>query len=494
MSVAAPEPVVTGDLAALVERFAGLEVLVVGDVLLDSYLEGEGRGLCREAPVPVVGLTGRVDAPGGAANAAAALAALGAAVTLVSVTGDDDDGRRLRDVLVARGVATRHLIARPSRATPAKVRVAAGGQLLARLDSGSTEPIDERTEAVLAARLAALVPTAHAVVVSDYDHGVLSDGLVEALVVMRPEAAGVVVVDARSPSRWARLRPDAVKPNWDEARRLLGPLPSPAPSRVEVVQAGGDRILDATGARVAAVSLDDEGAVVLERGRPAHRTFATPAPHDRATGAGDTFVAALTMALATGASVVAAAELAAAAAVVVVAKDGTATCSVGELRAAVATKDKRRRVDDLAAEVAGARALGHRVVFTNGCFEVLHRGHVAYLHQAKALGDVLVVGVNDDAGVERLRGDGHPLSPLGDRMGVLAALSCVDHVVAFDGDTAESLIALVRPDVYVKGSDHRIDDLPEAPLVRALGGRVELVDYVTPWAPGDVFDGATAEP
>jgi D-beta-D-heptose 7-phosphate kinase/D-beta-D-heptose 1-phosphate adenosyltransferase len=227
------------------------------------------------------------------------------------------------------------------------------------------------------------------------------------------------------------------------------------------------------------VTIDQGGAVVLERGRDPYRTYARPTGDERACGAGDTYAAALTLALATGAGVPMAAELAAAAASVVVTRPGTAVCTAGELAASVGRSSKRLPdVSALGERVTALRAEGQRIVFTNGCFDLLHRGHVAYLRRAKALGDVLIVAVNGDASVRGLKGPDRPLNPLEDRLGVLEALSCIDHVVAFDEPTPAALIDVVRPDVYVKGGDYTLERLPEAAQIEALGGQVRILPYM----------------
>jgi D-beta-D-heptose 7-phosphate kinase/D-beta-D-heptose 1-phosphate adenosyltransferase len=234
-----------------------------------------------------------------------------------------------------------------------------------------------------------------------------------------------------------------------------------------------------TGARLAAVTLDRDGALFFERGSPPYRTYARPAANSRAAGAGDTFVGALALGLAAGAHTPVVAELAAAAAAVVVAKDGTAACYAQELREYVSAGGKY--VPDLrrlAARVEFLRQQGRRIVFTNGCFDILHRGHITYLNQAKALGDVLVVGVNSDDGIRRLKGPDRPINTLEDRIQVLAALSCVDHLTAFDEDTPCNLIQALRPHVFVKGGDYTRERLPEAPLVEAFGGVVQILPYL----------------
>ncbi|HEY8491702.1 MAG TPA: D-glycero-beta-D-manno-heptose 1-phosphate adenylyltransferase [Dehalococcoidia bacterium] len=467
-------------LSRLIEAFAGLRVLVVGEAMLDSYLHGSASHLCREAPVPVVAVSGRTDAPGGAANTAANAASLGADVTLLSATGDDEEGAGVRAALAAHGVRTDHVLAAPGRRTLTKRRVVADGQMLLRFDQGSTEPLDPETEAELLRRLAALYPACDAVIVSDYAYGVLTPAAVRAVAALQARWPRVLVTDARELRRYRAAHPTAVKPNYSEAVHLLGePELAGAAARVSQIADHAGRLLDLTGAQMAAVTLDTDGALVFERGGPPYRTYARPERHARAAGAGDTFAGTLALALAAGADVPAAAEIASAAAAVVVGKDGTAACTRQELRAYLVAEDKYLADRSLLADRAELyRRRGLRVVFTNGCFDILHRGHITYLNRAKALGDVLIVGLNSDESVRRLKGPGRPINPLEDRAQVLAALSCVDLIVPFQEDTPEELLRIIRPDLLVKGGDYTRETLPEAPLVERLGGAVQILPYV----------------
>jgi D-beta-D-heptose 7-phosphate kinase / D-beta-D-heptose 1-phosphate adenosyltransferase len=229
------------------------------------------------------------------------------------------------------------------------------------------------------------------------------------------------------------------------------------------------------------VTLDAEGAVLVGADGATHRTWADPAPPGHAVGAGDVFRAALTGARAVGADPPAAAELAQLAAAATVAGTGTCVCYRDDLVAAVGNRGSRTSIVDAAALATLVRRYRDRdacIVFTNGCFDVLHRGHVEYLEQARRLGDVLIVAMNSDASVRRLKGPERPINEAADRAAVLAALSCVDHVVVFEEDSPTALIELVRPDIYVKGGDYRPDLMPEAPLVRRLGGEVRSMTYV----------------
>ncbi len=467
-------------LPELIDRFRGLRVLVLGESMLDTYLRGSAHRLCREAPVPIVALEQRDHAPGGAANTARNLRSLAAEVTLLSVVGDDDEGRLLRADLEARGIDVEHVLVRSSRRTPSKNRIVADGQILVRFDDGTTGPLEPEDDEDLVDRLEALHHRFDALLVSDYGYGIVTSRILEALARLQRRQPRLVVADAKDLRRYRDVGVTAVKPNYGEALALLGERELDEQRvRLQQIASNAPRLLELTGARIAAVTLDTDGALVFESGNPPYRTYARPVGHSRAAGAGDTFAAAFTLGLAAGAGTTTAAELASAAAAVVVGKEGTAACSLDELRACFLHDDKS--IDDrerLARRMASYREQGRRIVFTNGCFDILHRGHITYLNRAKALGDVLVVGVNTDESVRRLKGNARPINSLEDRAQVLAALSCIDHLVTFDEDTPIELIKVVRPHVFVKGGDYTRERLPEAPIVEALGGVVQILPYI----------------
>jgi D-beta-D-heptose 7-phosphate kinase/D-beta-D-heptose 1-phosphate adenosyltransferase len=401
-------------------------------------------------------------------------------VTLLSVVGDDAEGAALGQALRAHHVDVDRLLVVPGRRTLVKQRLWAGAQLLARFDAGDTTGIGRPAGDALVATLAELFDRHDAVVVSDYGHGLIGPAVLASLRELQSSAPRVLMVDAKRPTAYRRLGVTAVKPNYDEVVQLLGiGRFEEVGRRADQIARQGQRILELTGAELAAVTLDADGALVFEADTPAYRTYARPGPDGRATGAGDTFTSAFALALAAGAQGPAAAELASAAAAVVLGQQGTAVCSARSLREAVSVGARKVvTVDQVAARVAMHRAAGRRIVFTNGCFDILHRGHIAYLNAAKALGDVLVVGVNADAGVRRLKGPDRPLNTLEDRLEVLAALSCIDHLIHFDEDTPCELIRALKPDVFVKGGDYTRERLPEAPLVEALGGVVQILPYL----------------
>ena len=466
-------------LAEIVDSFARLRALVIGEAILDTYLEGTAGRVSQEAPVPVVTLAGRRHVPGGAANTALNVRALGAEATLLSVVGDDVDGALLRDALARAGVRTDDVLSTPARRTLSKTRVLAASQMLVRFDDGSTEAVDDDTERALVERLRRLFADVDAVVVSDYAYGILTPAVIEALGEVQRRDPRVLVVDARDLRAFRSACVTAVKPNFSETLELLAPVRADGEGRAELVVGAGERLLDETGARIAAVTLDNEGVVLVEHGRPPYRTYWEPVASRSATGAGDTFASALALAIAAGASAPEAAEIASAAAALVVAKEGTSASTAEELRETLSggakhLEDRERLVLRTRLE----RDQGRRIVFTNGVFDILHRGHVTLLSRAKELGDVLVVGVNSDASVRRLKGAERPVNPLDDRVQVLAALSCVDYIVPFEEDTPDDLIHAIRPDVFVKGGDYTRETLPETGLVESLGGEVRILPYI----------------
>jgi D-beta-D-heptose 7-phosphate kinase/D-beta-D-heptose 1-phosphate adenosyltransferase len=466
-------------LISLTQAFVGRRVLVLGDAMLDSYLAGTASALCREAPAPVISLTERADVPGGAANTSANVHALGGDVELLAVVGDDPEGVQLSRCLDERGISGAGLLVAPGRRTLAKHRVISAAQLVLRYDQGSTEPLDPLTERALLDRLAVALPRCEALIISDYCYGVLTPRVIGALAELLGRHPRVVVADSRRLAAYGGLNVTAVKPNYHEAIELLGLEREAGSRRAEQIAAHGQRLLAITGAQIAAVTLDSEGALVLQREQAPYRTYARPARQVYPAGAGDTFVATLALALVAGATTPAAADLASAAAAIVIGKAGTSVCAGEELRGAVSVEGKYLSgAEALAACAAFYRRQGRRVVFTNGCFDILHSGHTSYLSQAKALGDVLIVGVNTDAGVRRLKGPARPVNTLAERVSVLAALSCVDHLVAFDEPTPVGLIEALRPDVYVKGGDYTRETLPEASLMDTLGGEVHILPYL----------------
>jgi len=465
------------------------KILVIGDAILDTWLTGAANRISREAPVPVVEVTERRAVPGGAANAAVALAALGARTTLCALIGDDPEGAELCTALNERGVDTATLVV-GARATASKQRVLGSGTVLARWDRAPRTAPSGPDATTLAARVAsALDERPDAVLVCDYDAGGVPDQVLAVLRGQR-DRIGQLVVDAHWLARWAPLDPDLVTPNAAEATALLGEPVDTAPDRADRLCARRAELLRRASATAAVVTLDRDGALLLpaDPAAPIHRVATNPAPEEQTCGTGDVFAAALAAALGAGGrpsaiplAVVRFAQAAAEAAIRAAAeRPGTAALTAEAMAARLAPARRTPLdTDALIAAVAEHRRAGRRIVFTNGCFDVLHRGHVAYLERAKQLGDVLIVALNSDGSVTRLKGPERPVNPVADRASVIAALRCVDHVVVFEEDTPVRLLELVRPEVYAKGGDYTAAMLPETPVVRRLGGEVRVLDYLS---------------
>jgi D-beta-D-heptose 7-phosphate kinase/D-beta-D-heptose 1-phosphate adenosyltransferase len=462
---------------SFVDDLRGLQVLVIGDAWLDIYLTGVPGRLAEEAPVPVVGVGERQHLPGGAPNVAANIAALGGRPRLLAVVGDDENGRRLRHALREYSISGDDLLSESGRATLTRTRVFADSQLVARFDDGSTSPLRPTVETEIIERIRTISGAFDAAVVSDHGFGTLTSRVIEALAGLRAGSPRLVVVQATDVSAYRPANATAFTLTPAQAAGLLGMTAIDPGDFAHRLRGSGDRILDATGADVATITLES-GAVVFERRRPPYQTFSKPIRQGRAIGKGDTFVGALALALGARVSTPDAAELASAAAAVAAARDGPAMCSAFELKEFLSSEGKSIRLNRLLSRVDFYRRQGKRIVFTNGCFDILHRGHIAYLNRAKSLGDVLVVGVNTDKSVAKLKGPGRPIISLDARVEILAALSCVDHIVPFDQDTPLDLIRAIKPHVYAKGGDYTKDELPEARVVEDLGGVVHILPLV----------------
>lgn len=492
-------------LAAVVESWRGCDVLVLGDAMLDEWRFAESDRLCREAPAPVLTLRRRQTSAGGAANTAVNLAALGARTALVAPVGADVAGDELHDCLDRAGVRD-HTVSQPGRSTPVKRRLLAAGQILVREDEGNDD--DALTEEGVRELLEALARATEelggpgdrrpALVICDYGLGALPEAVRSWLVAHRSLFA-TVALDAHDLTAWHGLAPTVVTPSFAEAARLLDAPdtlagPSDTSDRAAVAQARIAELRERTGADVVAVTLDVDGTVVGGADGRRHRSHANPVPASNAVGAGDAYLAAMTLALAAGTPVPAATQLAQLAATTTVSDTGTCVCGREALLATLGATTRGGVPSDvldageLTELIRRHRRDRRRVVFTNGCFDVLHRGHVRYLDQARGLGDLLVVAVNSDDSVRRLKGPDRPVNPVEDRVAVLAALSCVDYVVVFEEDSPAALIEAVRPDIYVKGGDYPPEMVPEAPLVRRLGGQVHTLGYVPDRSTSAIID------
>ncbi len=451
--------------------FSRIRVLVAGDLMLDRYWQGAADRISPEAPVPVVRVEETEDRAGGAANVAVNIARLGGRVTVSGLLGPDEAGEVLRGLLGDHGIDCLPRRAAPVR-TITKLRVVSRHQQLVRLDF--EQPLDAVDTGPVEAACLERLGDADALVLSDYCKGTLRDP--ERLIAAARSSGLPVLVDPKGADFTRYRGATLLTPNLQEFEAVVG---SCGDDRALILR--GERLRDELALEGLLVTLGERGMLLLQRGQPAlHLPTRAREVYD-VTGAGDTVVAVLAAAVAAGASLVDAAGLANLAAGVVVGKLGTASVSPVELRGAVRQQGEWSAVHsepDLLAAVEEARVAGERIVMTNGCFDILHEGHVKYLQQARRLGDRLVVAVNSDASVRRLKGEGRPVNDLAQRLAVLAGLASVDWLVAFDEETPERLICRVCPDVLVKGGDYRPEEIAGYGCVRAAGGEVRVLDFI----------------
>ncbi len=450
--------------------FSQTYVVVAGDVMLDQYLFGGTSRISPEAPVPVVHVQKTDDRPGGAANVAVNLAALGVRTRLIGVIGRDAAGDSLEALLDRRGIAC-DFSRVDGRPTITKTRVQSRGQQLIRLDQENAAPLPG---AMLVESLKKGIDGAGAVILSDYGKGTLTD--VAAMINVCRDAGVPVLIDPKGRDFTKYRGATIITPNQSEFEAVAGPCDDN-----DALVTRGLRLIEDLELEALLITRSEKGMLLLEKGgEPLFLSTQAREVFD-VTGAGDTVIATLGGALASRQSLAASAALANIAAGLVVRKIGVATVTPTEIRVALHQRGQGGRglvaADELLPMVAESRQRGERIVMTNGCFDILHAGHVAYLEEAKSLGDRLIVAVNDDASVERLKGKNRPINALEDRMLVLAGLAAVDWVVPFSEDTPAKLIESVLPDILVKGGDYRPDEIAGGKAVLANGGEVRVLAF-----------------
>ncbi len=453
-------------------------LLIVGDLMLDRYVVGEVSRISPEAPIPVLAARTSEQKLGGAGNVAANLIAMGAEVDVVGVIGDDGWGRELSSIIEKTGISTDGLVVDATRPTSLKTRMIGSAQQMLRVDWEDAGDVGGEARETLRERALALLGRAEAVVLSDYGKGVLVTELLEELLAEARKREIPVLVDPKG-SDYSRYRgATLITPNRKEAEQALGrELPD-----VEAVADGARELIESIELDAAVITLGAEGIYFRGAGGREGREATRARSVFDVTGAGDTVVAHLALHLAGRVDLSVAVALANQAAGLVVARLGTNAVTRSELRAVLRAsaphEGKVLTVDDLEGTLALWRKEGKRIVFTNGCFDIIHTGHVTYLRFARAHGDVLLVGVNDDESVSRLKGPERPVNPIDDRLEVLAAMEMVDAVVAFGEDTPARIIEKVTPDVLVKGEDWAKKGVVGREWVEKHGGRVVLAPLV----------------
>jgi D-beta-D-heptose 7-phosphate kinase/D-beta-D-heptose 1-phosphate adenosyltransferase len=470
-------------LQKLLSAMSGARVLAVGDVMVDRFVYGDVSRVSAEAPVPILARAHESVMLGAAGNVARNVAALGGHATLIGVVGEDQAADEARELIAGeagvRGALTAAMVSDPDRPTTTKVRFVSAGQQLLRVDHEVARPVTGGVELALT-KMIAEAAGAGAILLSDYGKGAVTDAVIAACLAVARRLGAPLIVDSKARGFGRYGEADVVKPNAAELA-FATDLPTVTDAEIEAALA---RALELCHCRAILVTRAARGMSLAVRGE-AVRHFRRPPPEVFDTaGAGDTALAALGLALATGAGLDEAVELALLASGVVVEKAGVASVSPDELLEAELaahrepTEAKIVTVEGMQRAIGRWRERGLKVGFTNGCFDILHPGHVAYLTQARSWCDRLVVGLNSDASVRRAKGDGRPVNPLEARALVLAGLACVDLVSAFDEDTPAALIAAARPDLLVKGGDYEMDAIVGADLVQSWGGEVRVATFV----------------
>jgi D-beta-D-heptose 7-phosphate kinase / D-beta-D-heptose 1-phosphate adenosyltransferase len=465
--------------------FSGIDILVIGDIMLDRYVWGKVARISPEAPVPVVKVERTTETLGGAGNVALNLVSLGCRATVIGLCGSDGTARTLRGLLNQKNIADR-LVVDEMRPTITKTRIMAQKQQMLRLDEESTQALGPEAAEKIRAAVAETLTGCRAVILSDYGKGLFaSDAFIQEIIHAARRQGKPVLVDPKG-ADWQRYRSaDGVTPNTAELEAVAGVPLEEAEARLI---ASSRAIRSRFDMAWLLVTRGPQGMCLIDS---ADQPVLIPAQAREVydvSGAGDTVIATLAAGLAAGLPLVDAARTSNLAAGIVVGKVGTQPILWSELATALKyshlqssypySAAKMIALDAALAKVREWKASGIRVVFTNGCFDLLHPGHISLLYQARALGDRLVVGLNTDASIRRLKGSNRPILSEQDRAAMLSALECVDLVVHFEEDTPIQLIKAIRPDILVKGSDYTPDKVVGREIVEAYGGCVKLVDLV----------------
>jgi len=458
-------------------------VTVIGDVMLDRFWTGATQRMSPEAPVPVVNVSSQEDRAGGAGNVAVNLAQLGLTVSLVGLCGDDDHARALRRCVEEAGV--RWNVMPCAAETIVKLRVLSRNQQLLRMDF--EESLSQHANDLFVGFAAQHLIDADLIVFSDYAKGSLA--LIESLIARCRSLGKTTLVDPKGHDFNRYRGATVLTPNLTELEAVVGPCQDDA-----TLIAKAETLRSALELEAILVTRSEAGMTLIQAGSAPQHFAASAQEVFDVTGAGDTVIATLAGCLSAGLPMAEAARIANRAAGVVVAKLGTASVTpdeltmVGEGLRGAPDRQGVVSASDMLDVVAEARGRGQRVVMTNGCFDLLHPGHIAYLEQAATLGDMLVVAVNDDDSVRRLKGDARPVNAIADRMAVLVGLSAVDYVLPFSEDTPAKLIEALAPDVLVKGGDYVVEEIAGHESVMARGGEVVVLDFLEGHSTSSLID------
>ncbi len=459
-----------------ISRFDKCRVLVVGDLMIDEYLWGEVDRISPEAPVQVISVLDESFTLGGAGNVVNNLAAIGAKVFAAGVIGTGRDGQTLIRKFDELGVDTRGVIREPERPTTRKTRVIAANQHVLRIDRETKTRISDKTFATLAGFLEEIIPEIDIILVSDYNKGLITESLLSKLIRMAGNQDKIVIADPKGLDFTKYSGVTMLTPNKKEAALASG---------VEIEdEAGllkaGQKIINTIGLEKLLVTCGREGMVLIEKGADPCFIRAEARQVFDVSGAGDTVLAVMGLAVASGASFEDCAALANTAAGIVVGKVGTATVTKKELAGVISHQgdefsEKLKNLSECREIIRDLKNRNKKIVLTNGCFDFLHAGHVRLFSASKQLGDVLIVAIDDDESIKKLKGSGRPVIGERERVRILSALDMIDHIVVFSTDDLELLLETLQPDLLTKGSNYTSDEVNGREVVEQLGGRVVLI-------------------
>jgi len=452
--------------------FSNATVLVVGDVMLDQYWYGSSRRISPEAPVPIVHVRDDEMRAGGASNVALNITALGGKAKLLGMTGDDDNAKKLEALLSKQQVEC-HFEKQLDHDTALKLRIIAQHQQMIRLDF--EDDFSDINKSILLKRFEALLESTDIVIFSDYNKGTLSD--VSAMIQLSKKNSIPCIVDPKGTDFTKYQGATLITPNWVEFETVAGRCKN----EISLLDQG-EKLRQSLDLEALLVTRGEDGMSLIRKNKTLFNLPTYAREVFDVTGAGDTVIGTLAASLAAGSNMENAVALANMAAGIVVRKLGTATASLAEIHDALKLDDEIGygvvSEDELEQVIQLSHNRGEKIIMTNGCFDLMHTGHIDYLQKARELGDKLVVAVNSDESVKTLKGDSRPINNVQNRMTMLAALECVDWVVPFTEETPERLYCRVLPDVIVKGGDYRPEDVVGGDCIKAQGGKVQIIDFV----------------
>lgn len=469
------------DFNYILNKFKGKKILVIGDLIVDTYLKGSCTRIAPEASVPIIDLQSKIQCLGGAANVVSNLNALGAEVFFISIIGNDQVADDALTLLSKAEISSKYILRDQTRTTLNKTRVDSDSHTIVRFDEGSTAPINEISEKYAIQKLEELYHQVDGVVISDYAKGIMTPNIIQAIEKLTYESNIPIALDAKQPLLYKNIKPTLLKPNYLEAATLCGRA-NKTENRTEKVKDWGHDLYEQTLAKYILLTMDRDGVCCFKDGEFLFHECVPGVAIPKVSGAGDTFLAAAFISLIAGGEIDQVVNIAVTAADYAIKQETTARCTINELQFYYGYQGKLLATDkgikDL---IARYKSMGKKIVFTNGCFDILHSGHVSYLKGSKAKGDILIVGLNNDESIKRLKGINRPINKLEDRIEVLSELACIDYIIPFGkkgDDTPIELLAKVKPHVFVKGADYRHKYLPEESLLKKIGCEIVFMPMV----------------